>query len=316
MSKRYEKVPIRLTAKQLAKLNKTPAGTAASIVLNDKGEPFDVYVTRAVANKIAQGGKRIKFSASAMKAMRGAGILTDTAKLASNVVQGVVDQFDPSGDNKLANTASDILLEAADVLERGFQGKKPVDYQKVADQHNRAVERAKKYVEADESERKKVHAATKKAVGRTPLKVLVPDTFEKYDERMTSMSKLPKQSAKTAKAERFKLMRGDKRSKAKADEIVGKITDTVKDNAGKLVTSKAVSKITDKAPIVGDLLSGAVESIGKKKVYTGLGRVRKAAKPKGPITGRPMRPMRGLGVSGDTVGEHAANFIREALKKS
>lgn len=310
MSKRYEKVPLQLTPKQLAKLNSAPSGAPVSIILSGKGKPVDVYVSKAMANKLLNGSKRVKFSAPAIKAMRGAGILTDTAKLASNVVQGVVDQFDPSGDNKLANTASDILLEAADVIERGFEGKKPINYQQLADQHNRAVERAKKYTAADIKDRKKVYEQTKK-IAKGPIKRIIPGNFDKYDSSMAEMAKLPRQTAKSAKAERFKLMRGDKKAKQAGAEIAAQLTDAAKSKAGEFITGNVVKKVSSKVPIVGDLLTGAVESIGSKTTSKTRGEGRR------PVTGRHMkRNMYGLGVSGDTLGEQAANFIREALKKS
>jgi hypothetical protein len=291
MSQRYSRVPIKLTAKQLAKLNGAPHGSPMSFVLGGSGEEITVLVAPSQAKKLAEGGKRIKFSAAAIKKMRGAGILTEVGKTAASTVQGIVDQFDPS--SKLADRAADLILEATEVVERGLQGKKPVDYSQVAAQHNRAVDKAKQWTSADQATRKKAFANRQKQISsaKSPasrqLANLLGSTEEQYTANMQKIAAQPKQSAKSAKEARYKRLRGD----TKTSEI------------GKQLAAAATEKLVEKVPVVGDVLSVAKTV---KEMRGGRGR-----------TGKHMRrPMYGLGVMGDTLGEQAANFIREELKKS
>lgn len=291
MSQRYARVPIRLTPRQWAKLNGAPAGSPMSFVLGGAGDQIEVLMAPSQAKKLAEGGKRVKFSAAAIKKMRGAGIIADIGKTVASTVQGVVDQFDPS--SKLADRVADVVLEATDVLDRTFKGEKPVDYKKMAEQHNRAVDKAKQWVETDPETRKKAFANRQKMMsGRPASKLftnLLGSTEEQYTANMEKIAAQPKQSAKSAKEARFKRLRGDTKANA----------------LGKQLATAATEKLVEKVPVVGDVLSVAKTV----KDMRGNGRGR---------TGRPMRPkaMKGLGVSGDTIGEQAANFIRNELKKS
>lgn len=312
---RYEEVEVLVPAHDLQKLAMAVAADVPETCtcLDDDMAGSGKYkqITRArllltpkQKQRMAMGGARkIRMTAAQLRAMRGRGLLMDTAKLGSAIVQNVADSFLPN--SELANDVSDILLEAGDVIERAFTGENQYDYENAAKQNNNAIDKAKKYIAAPEEERRKVHAMLRKAA-KGSVKKLIPADFAKYDEQMAAMAAQPKQTAKSAKEARFKRLRGDAKSKEAAANIVG----------------VAKQKLAEKVPIAGDVMSFMEDPAKKtKELIPVVGDLLKASDTVKKLTGSEPTPSAkfdeyGTLIGSGTMGDDIADYIAAALKPS
>jgi hypothetical protein len=201
-------------------------------------------------------GKAVKITPAQAKYMRGAGFLTDAAKVGSAIVQKIADEFVPN--SEAANTVSDILLDVADKVERAFTGKDQFDYEQASENVNTAIARAKAFLaKSNEAKRREWMQRNK-----TPF--LPKVEFQEYVRMQEDLAGRKASSAKTLKSQRFTRMRGDPAAQAAADALIETGKTAIKSKAPELYeTASKVKTLAAKAKD-GKLSPGKAAEIGKE----------------------------------------------------
>ena len=225
---RYVETNIKLSREQLENL-RSAIEAGAEIVLSAKihrgKKPIEdgelvskIPLTLAQKEKIGQG-KPIKFSSAHSKFMRGRGILTDSAKLGSAIVQQVADEFLPDSD--AANKVGDFLFEAAEFIERGLTGKKQFDYGQAAKNEKTSIENAKAFLQ------KSSDAQMSQWKQMQGLPFVPKMSFADYKKMMVDLSGRSPRSADSIKKARLARMRGDETAQSQASELIQKGKDQI-----------------------------------------------------------------------------------------
>lgn len=216
----------------------------------------DEMVAKVALTPIQKGrvgaGKRIKMTRAQSAYMKGRGFLVDAAKVASAVGQKVADEFVP--DSEAANTLSNILLETADVVERGLTGKQQVDYNQAAKNNKMAIDRANAFL-LKSSDAKRMEWRNNPFARNRP--------YEEYAAQMTELASRKPLTAKQIKEQRFARMRGDPVSQAAAQRIV---------DMGKSAVSKELKKAGVDTEAASGLIANAKKLIGKGEINDEIAR--------------------------------------------
>lgn len=250
---RYVETTVKLSREQ-AKSLRDAIESGRQIALTCKLHEDDTIEKGQTAAKIALtplqlgrvgAGKAVKITPAQAKYMRGAGFLTDAAKVASAVGQKIADEFVP--DSEAANTLSNILLETTDVVERGLTGKKQFDYDQASKNTKMAIDRAKAFL-AKSSDAKRAEWR------RNPF--ARNRSYEEYVAQMTDLASRKPLTAKQVKENRFARMRGDPTSQEIAAKLVDKGKKAIRSKNPELFDAAMSVKDTAKDFVFGKGMNG------------------------------------------------------------
>lgn len=226
-------------------------------------------------------GRAIKITGAQSKYMRGAGFLVDAAKVGSAVGQRLADEFVP--DSAAANKLSDILLESADVLERGLTGRKQFDYGQAAKNEKMAIDNAAAFLAKSYDAQLSEYLRSQKSPMSRKM------SFEEFKARKAELASRSPRNAAAIKRARFARWRGDPATQQVGDKLYKKGKEAVRSKNPELFDTAMAAKDLVKSTVGKGKVGGNINQIVAAYLRKYIGEDSQTGEGARPMTGRPRR---------------------------